>query len=510
MKMMHFNSIKYIILTIIVCNMLSLGFSSQTYTQETFTFSTQDELNAVISVNTQEVEFNFEIENTQPFSQDFNIVFNTHPKWDVESDTIKLTLSGKETKTISFKVSPPQELGYKRIVDSQGLSKFELDDEYFGEFDFPIRIDSTSSEDDLEVVFSLDVYSTANLPLDFELSPSNLYVSPKDDLSIRINALSSDERLPVIAQVSARLIDISNDNIYTHNLGSKEVEFSQLFTTRDVQFSIPASLSPDEYEMQIVIKVEFDEDKKKYWELEEKIEIIPFENLQTQFKKEYSFWSFRDIITIENLGNTKSTYTYIRKLSWYERLFLITDMNISIINSEHHFSSHIQAGETKEVEVSFRYGIIVLVIMLVTTVWGVKTYQEYKNPLDVELEFEQIKKVKHEGIKSFKVKLGFENLKNEEMEILRVVFKMPSYLYVKDASFSLTPPTKVLKGSSKYKLIWEFKQFEKGDARILGFELMNSKGVLGDIHFEDLEFEVVSKGKTSRYFTKVKTIQGQE
>ena len=183
-------------------------------------------------------------------------------------------------------------------------------------------------------------------------------------------------------------------------------------------------------------------------------------------------------------------------------------MNTLIENGEHTFSSTVAAGETETFEISFRYGIILLILIVIVIIWGIRTYQEYKNPIEVELKFEKIKKVKHEGIKSFKVKLGFENIRKEEIDTLRVTFRMPSYLHVKDESFSLTPPTKVLKGSSKYKLIWEFKRFEKGDARILGFDLTNSKGILGDIHFEDLEFEVIQKGKTSKYYTKIKTIQG--
>ena len=85
---------------------------------------------------------------------------------------------------------------------------------------------------------------------------------------------------------------------------------------------------------------------------------------------------------------------------------------------------------------------------------------------------------------------------------------MPSYLSVKDDSFLLTPPKQVLKGKSHYKLIWDFKRFEKEDSRILGFQMVNSKGILGDVRLEDLEFEVKINGRVKRYYTSFPVIRG--
>jgi hypothetical protein len=183
-------------------------------------------------------------------------------------------------------------------------------------------------------------------------------------------------------------------------------------------------------------------------------------------------------------------------------------MEYSRSDSEYEFSSELQPGEQKELYVSLRYGIIVVILIILIIIFGIRAYLQYKNPLEVDVFLEDIKKVKHEGVKSFKVKIGFENIRREEIDTLKVIFKMPSYLHVKDESFSITPPTKVLKGSNSYKLMWEFKRFEKGDSRILGFELVNSKGILGDIHFEDLELEVTVKGKKSKYYVGIDTING--
>jgi len=114
----------------------------------------------------------------------------------------------------------------------------------------------------------------------------------------------------------------------------------------------------------------------------------------------------------------------------------------------------------------------------------------------------------NEGVKSLKIKIGFENIKENEIEELKVIFRMPSYLAIKDNSFSLTEPNHVLKGKKQFKLIWNFKRFEKDDSRILGFALINSRGILGDIKLPDLEFEVKIDGKIRRYYKAFPTIRG--
>ena len=504
-KMMYFKQFLCFLVSLLCFSFLLSGaYAQEVYEQKTFTFTSQEELETIISTNTEYVDFSFEIENTQDEIQEFNIFVIGDEKWNIGISNSNFRIQPFGKRTITFRASTPEELGYKKIVDSQGLSKFEIDDEYFGQFDFLIRADSLSSEDDLEVIYGLDVYAPTNLPIDFKLSPSSLFVTPNDPISVRVSAFNLDEELGVNTQVIAHLF-MGDEDL---EIGTQEITFSNQRDIVDVQFDVSSSISPGIYDLLIEVKVDQGEGQRKSWELNENVEVLEYRNLQATYDKKYSFWAFRDVIAVENLGNVDSIFEHRAELSWYERLFLSTQMNTETVNSEHVFTSEVKAGESQTFEISFRYGIVLLIIVVIVIIIGIRVYQLYKNPLEIDLKIESVKKVKHEGVKSFKIKLGFENIRREEISTLRVIFRMPSYLHVKENSFSLTPPTKVLKGSSKYKLIWEFKRFEKGDARIVGFDLTNSKGILGDIHFEDIEFEVITKNKTSKYYSKVKTIYG--
>ncbi len=161
-------------------------------------------------------------------------------------------------------------------------------------------------------------------------------------------------------------------------------------------------------------------------------------------------------------------------------------------------------------EIVYYYNFIPLYVLLfVFAVLFMYIYvRKTSNPLDVEANIYEVKKVKHEGVKSMKVRIGFENIKSEEIENLKMIFRMPNYLSVKDDSFLLTPPKQVLKGSTHYKLVWEFKRFEKDDSRILGFMLVNKKGILGDVRLEDLEFEAKINGRVRKYYSSFPIIKG--
>ena len=85
---------------------------------------------------------------------------------------------------------------------------------------------------------------------------------------------------------------------------------------------------------------------------------------------------------------------------------------------------------------------------------------------------------------------------------------MPTYLSVEEQSFLISSPNKVLKGHTEYKLVWEFKRFELNDSQIMGFTLINKKGILGDIKFSDLEIEVHNKGRIKKYYEKIPNVKG--
>ena len=475
--------------------------TSQEYTQNTFSFITQENRNTIISTNRDEVEFTFILKNTLNEVQDFNISINPSTSWEINPSNFIISLNPLEQREISFKVFIPDNLGYTRIVDSQGLSKFVLDDDYFGVFNFPIFVDPLTNTDTLEVVYRLEVYAPMNLPVDFIIEPSTNRMSPEFDNTLRILAQNLDES-------GSSITTSISKSIGGVELESQDISFSYIRDIIDVSFQIPSTIEPGVYQRIVRVSLEGDGGRSQQWQLRDSVEILQFEQLKVTEEENTNLWAVSHNVLIENIGNTNSKYEVSKNFAWYERIFLSSNVDYSIINSEHVFSVEVLPGEEKNIQISIRYGIILLLLLIILVIVLIKVYLAYKNPLDIDIKFESIKKVKHEGIKSFKVKIGFENIRKEEIDTLRIIFKMPSYLHVKDESFSITPPTKVLKGSNKYKLMWEFKRFEKGDARILGFELVNSKGILGDIHFEDLEFEVISKNNKAKYYTPIETIRG--
>ena len=490
----------FIVISLMLTQLMSFS-SSQEYTQNTYSFITQEDRNTIISTNREEVEFSFTLVNSLSTNQEFNISIKPTTNWEIVFEDSQINLGPQEQKELTFLVLVPENLGYTRIVDSQGLSKFVLDDEFFGVFNFPIFVDPQGDDDTLEIVYRLEVYAPMNLPVDFTIEPSTTRMSPEFENTLRISAQNLDESgSSITTNIIKRIGEVE--------LETQEISFSYLRDIIDVSFSIPEIIMPGIYQRVVIVSLEGEGGRSQQWQLRDEVEILEFEKLRITQEESSNLWAMTHKISVENVGNTNSKHEVSRSFTWYERIFLTSNVEYIVTDSNHIFSIEILPGEEKNIQISIRYGIIFVLVFIVLIIVLIKIYFAYKNPLEIDVKFESIKKVKHEGVKSFKVKIGFENIRKEEIDTLRVIFKMPSYLHVKDESFSITPPTKVLKGSNKYKLIWEFKRFEKGDARILGFELVNSKGILGDIHFEDLEFEVISNNNKSKYYSPIETIRG--
>lgn len=56
--------------------------------------------------------------------------------------------------------------------------------------------------------------------------------------------------------------------------------------------------------------------------------------------------------------------------------------------------------------------------------------------------------------------------------------------------------------------MWDFKNFSLEDSRVIGFTLVNKRGVLGDIRLPDVEFELKTGVKQRRYYKGFPVIKG--
>lgn len=440
--------------------------------------------------------FLLNITNNQA-QQTFNIDVDPESGWNINYDDQEFTLSNGETRQIRIDLVANSDFDYDPTVVSPDTVVISQKEDYVGYFEFPTTI--LGENENVSMRLSVGINSRENEPIDFSPKISIDDVSPVSPLrySITSSNLQDDVDVSIRAFLGENLISEFTDS------------FSQNIDYKIYSHNVPLRLDPGRYDASIIVrKSQEGSNSAQEWFDTASVQILPYENLVIDEEISEDFFIDTYKYYLDNQGNVDTVYEDSISVNFFSSMFFSSNVDYEKKEGEILIQENVPKGESKTIIYSFNY-IPVYVLVVVILIMAVYIYvRKTSNPLNVEPKIYDVKKVTHEGVKSIKIKIGFENSKLEEIDTLKVIFRMPSYLKVKEESFLLSPPKNVFKGRDQYKLLWEFKRFEKLDSRILGFSLVNDRGILGDIKLPPIEFEVKVGGKVRKYYVSLPTIKG--
>ena len=463
-------------------------FSVVIETQESIVFN--DDING---------EFILEVDNNLASSQDFQVVIFEQKGWDIGVNTQLFNLKPNKEKLITFSYRANSDFDYSTDVISPEEIIISQDNEYSGEFDLPVKV--VGENEEVLVNFNVKIEKPDSVPIVFNPRFAVSDVSPASPLDYTIEAKNIGKEIPVNIIVELGEYEIANF----------EDTFSRSLNYKVYQTEIDPKIDPKQYEARIIIRhTENNINTVQEWFTKSSVSVVENRQISEAVESKSNFFKDEVMITVTNNGNVFDTYYRDVELGFFERfLFSSSDSgDYEKTNNGIRFNVPLEKEETKSIIYSVNYLALYLLVLIVLCITTYLYIRKSLNPLDVETEIYEIERVEHEGVKSMKIKIGFENIKETDIDLLRIIFRMPGYLQVKDNSFLLTEPNHVMKGRNQFKLVWNFKRFEKNDSRIIGFALVNKKGILGDIKIPDLEVEVKIHGKIKRYFHSFEVIKG--
>lgn len=440
--------------------------------------------------------FDFILENLKDIQQEYIIEIDNIDGWDIIYNE-KIILNAKESKDLSIKFLANSDFDYSSDVVSTDIIIISQKDDYSGHFEFPIMISSENNET-ISLKYSINILPKLELPVEYITRIATQRLSPISPLKYTLMAenLIKSEIVNVEILFGNQLISSSDETFTSTN-------YYQIF-----DHEISSDIDPGEYNLKLTIKHSDNDGKYTIWENEQKVIVSTYENIEENNGIEKGLFKDKYLINLKNSGNSISTYSKNVEVGFLKYFFFGSNQDYENTNDGIQFNIVLEKSEEFELIYYFNYlPVYILTIVFLTLVIYIY-YRKNSNPLDVETKIYEIKKVAHEGVKSLKVRIGFENIKESEIDNIKLVFRMPTYLNIKDNSFLLSEPKKVLKGKSQYKLIWEFTKFDINDSRIIGFALMNRRGVLGDIKLPDLELEIKVAGKIRKYYKSFPVIKG--
>lgn len=492
---MNFHFRFVIVFLAVLMGMSSIyGFTTNQGGAFTVFFDTQK---AVVPNTDIQTQFNVTIVNNLEVSQEIEFTNEPVSGWSVEREEDYFMLGPNESKTISFALQANSNFDYSENVVSSDTIKIGKNDEYRGFFEFPIQFSST--QDDVSIVYQVEVLPEDDIEVSYIPRISTQEISPVTPLSFTVEARN----------ISTMQNVVINSQLGEYEFEKIEAEFDSQDNYKVFTHNINESISPGNYNARIAVRQESPlEDSAQEWFLTQNIEVVPYTNIEIEKEDTHSLLVDTKQLTLTNQGNIEDEFEKQINHSFVKGLFFTSEENVEKTKEGVRLSVPLEQGEVKEIQYSYNYIGLYVLLLVVLFIIGYISYRKISNPMDVETKIYDVKRDTHEGIKSLKVRIGFENIKVQEIETLKVVFRMPAYLSVNEDSFLLSPPNNVYKGKTQYRLEWNFKRFEKNDSRILGFQLVNSKGVLGDIRFKDLEFEVKINGKIKKYYTTLPIVKG--
>lgn len=459
----------------------------------TISFDSQKE----VVVNTDmETTFSVLVENNLNLAQDISFNFDDVSGWDTIMEDSEFTLAPQEAREIEFTLRANSNFDYSQNVVSSDTIKITRKDDYRGFFEFPVEIES--SQDEVSLVFQIEVLPEDDLETSFVPRISSQEVSPVSPLGFTVDVtdIGSMHNVSILAEMGPYEFDVI------------ETSFSRDSTYKIFSIPINSSIEPGSYLTRITVREETQSDSAQEWYTSKPIEVVEYSNVEVDESTKTTI--FRDVVQLDvvNNGNVEDKFSKTVDYSFIKGLFFTSNVETQDTTGGSQFEITLDKGESATIVYGYNYVSLYVILFVLTVLVGYIYYRKISNPFDVETKVYEVKKDKHEGLKSLKIRLGFENIKAEKIDTLKVIFRMPAYLKIQEESFLLTPPNQVLKGSSQYRLEWNFKNFEKNDSRILGFAMVNSKGILGDIRFKDLEFEVKINGKVKKFYSSLPIVKG--
>lgn len=442
------------------------------------------------------VEYVINVKNNLNTMQRFDLISDKQTGWNLELSSNTFSLGSGEETEITLKYEANSNFNYGTNVISPDTIIIAQKDNYIGSSSFPISIKGDNQEVKLNLQLEIKKREKVNEVFFAEFSTRSVSPDVPISFAVRGENLEEENRVKII-------LDFAGEKYEYTDI------FSQSNNYHIYERKVVSTVAPGTYDAEVLIRLEkLNSDVTWEWRAVKQIEVSEYVKIDERISEKRSFFVDKNRIDVMNLGNTDQVYQKKIESSFLKNFLLSSNVEYETYGNDLFFSENLGRGEFKTIEYNYNYLPVYIIVLVLVILISYIYIRKSSNPIQIETSLYEVKRVQHEGVKSLKVKIGFENIKEIEIDNLALIFRMPKYLNIKDNSFLLTPPNQVLKGKEQYKLIWEFKRFEKDETRVIGFTLVNARGILGDIKIPDIEIEVKAKGKVRKYYHSMPVIKG--
>lgn len=418
------------------------------------------------------------ITNTHDEDSQFNLKF---PNSDWITRTVPLT-------DYIFTLNP----GKSKLVNITFNSKLDM---RTGPYKVPIFIQNLKTSESTIVNVPLQLLKSEavqyvpvirlDVEMDYEIDPRN-----EIDILVRLENLNFRQ----IQEVNLELSSILFNENRTINLEPKDDK------TEVFRFNIDDKQIPlNDF---VKVKISTEAEKIYSWDKRVPYQIISYNKLIKDPKKDSSFLKKISYLNLKNDANIQYTYIITEKLSWLNNIF--TSMNPSpsyIMNSEEGrfvvWEIQLDSDEELQIQITSNYRLIAVIIFIILL--SIILYYVLRPPIVIKKEVAHVG-TSEGGISEIKVILFIKNRTKQIVEDIIIIEKVPHIANVgKEFQVGTIRPSKVIQNPKKGTLVkWELQNLESHEERIITYKIKSKLSILGGMTLPATLVKYSKKGRTSK------------
>lgn len=361
-------------------------------------------------------------------------------------------------------------------------SQLKLQPGETGTIEVYIRVLDAAAEDTNHEI-DLTVQSLVNPDSKEVISLKTFVISGKGLISVKTNlpeTIAPGRNIPfVVSFTNKGNVILDNIEVYVTSeiySDSRILDFSS-GETKDVEFifDIDPATKPGEYTLNIRLY----KDQKIKGVYTDKFTVIesPFINEKRDIIKGFLTKTLR--ITNSNDGNSAVERKVIIPLTFIQRIFTRANPKPVVEDGKLTWSFTVDPGKEYTVEVTTDYRIPAVIILIILVFIGLVIYILNKG-VHIKKRVFKIKTDEEEEEAELKILLHIRNKKDKEIKDVRVIDMIPN-LVIPTKEFGTLKPSRVQKGSSGMRFIWEIPILEPGEERIISYKVRTKLHVFGKL-----------------------------
>jgi len=252
----------------------------------------------------------------------------------------------------------------------------------------------------------------------------------------------------------------------------KERFYAYQEITKDLSFELDKMTKEGNY----ILGVKVYKDNKLKGNLEKEFVVVTNPDIEEEINVEYSLLSNRKTITKTNNGNVNVEESYSLRLGPLQRWLTRFDKEPSkIIGNNFEWIFDVKPGESYSLVIvsynnSFYWGVLLVIAGIFLYMWFKKRkLLVKKNILKLQDDKKNLR---------FKVMLHLKNNTNLRINDIRVMDVLPSIIK-STGEYGTLKPSKIQKGEKSGRLVWEIESLEKGEERILSYNVVSGLKIFG-------------------------------